>query len=178
MRLGSPCAILLTRQRETSVFNSLLGMEVATRCGHVGVGGTNKEEHKRWAPASMKIKYADQSRTLPISYHGRCNVFSQSNVFLVSMLYCALITKKISRRWIWDFSAEHLESPKPGTNKNWFGTSHFVKQLVPKTIVKIGLGSYDWVVLAVRLAYWKLNAQHWISYEYGLCAKEMWSVID
>ncbi len=29
-------------------------------------------------------------------------------------------------------SAEHLASPKPGTNKNWFGTSHFAKQLVWK----------------------------------------------
>ncbi len=29
-------------------------------------------------------------------------------------------------------SAEHFASPKPGTKKNWFGTSHFVKQLVRK----------------------------------------------
>ncbi len=29
-------------------------------------------------------------------------------------------------------NAEHLASPKPGTNKNWFGTSHFVKHLVRK----------------------------------------------
>ncbi len=38
-------------------------------------------------------------------------------------------------------SAEHLASPKPRTNKNCFRTNHFVTQLDPKTIVKIGPGS-------------------------------------
>ncbi len=33
---------------------------------------------------------------------------------------------------IYVYSAEHLTSPMPVTNKNLFGTSHFVKQLVRK----------------------------------------------
>ncbi len=49
------------------------------------------------------------------------------------------------------YSAEHLASPKPGTNKNWFGPSHFVTIVIDRARVR------KWGILVVRLAYWELN---------------------